>query len=281
MPGKNEGGEQLINMCVNNRLMIGNTWFKKRRIHKWTWRSRINGECALLDYILVDVECKERLKDVNVLRGIVGGITDHFLVEARLKLRRGFRRGMQMRRKEVINVYKLGEEEYKSNFIREINDEWERVRREPEGGVEEEWSKFKECMLNKARNICGVRVIGKKGRENKRSVWWCDEVSTLLKRKRECYGRWLNGKEGEDWLVFKRVCKVVKAKVKELKRKTEDEWGAKVARDFGTNKKMFWKEINEERKGRVQMKKSVKDKEGQLVNGEGEIRDRWREYFRE
>jgi hypothetical protein len=34
MPGKNEGGEHLIDMCVNNRLMIGNTWFKKRRIHK-------------------------------------------------------------------------------------------------------------------------------------------------------------------------------------------------------------------------------------------------------
>ena len=34
--GINENGEKLIELCLTNSLMIGNTWFKKRMIHKYT-----------------------------------------------------------------------------------------------------------------------------------------------------------------------------------------------------------------------------------------------------
>ena len=32
VPGTNEGGEQLLGMCMEHELVIGNTWFRKKNI---------------------------------------------------------------------------------------------------------------------------------------------------------------------------------------------------------------------------------------------------------
>ena len=42
-------------MCVEKGLCIGNTYFKKKNIHKYTWVSGVNGERALLDFVCVRV----------------------------------------------------------------------------------------------------------------------------------------------------------------------------------------------------------------------------------
>jgi exonuclease III len=37
VPGRNESGRELVDMCMERRLVIGNTVFKKRRVKKYTW----------------------------------------------------------------------------------------------------------------------------------------------------------------------------------------------------------------------------------------------------
>ena len=57
--------------------------------------------------MLLPKRLRGRLLDVNVYRGEGGGISDHFLVEARLKVVRGWRSSGRMER--VRNVLKVSE----------------------------------------------------------------------------------------------------------------------------------------------------------------------------
>ena len=53
--GENESGERLLDMCVEQELAIGNSFFKKKEMNKYTWIRVTNGrviERALMDYVL-------------------------------------------------------------------------------------------------------------------------------------------------------------------------------------------------------------------------------------
>ena len=85
VPGENESGERLLDMCVEQELAIGNSFFKKKGINKYTWIRVANGrviERALMDYVLITRRMVGRLKDVHVFRGVAAVMSDHFLVEA-------------------------------------------------------------------------------------------------------------------------------------------------------------------------------------------------------
>ena len=85
--GENESGERMIDMCVEQELAVGNSYFKKKRKNKYTWIRVAAGrviERALMDYVLIARRVIGRLKDVHVFRGMAAGMSDHFLVEAKL-----------------------------------------------------------------------------------------------------------------------------------------------------------------------------------------------------
>ena len=87
VPGRNDSGENLIGLCMERELVVGNTLFKKRDIHKYTWVKMAHGavvERALMDFVLISRRVVGRLLYVRVLRGEAGGMSDHLLVEGRM-----------------------------------------------------------------------------------------------------------------------------------------------------------------------------------------------------
>ena len=71
VPGENESGERLLDMCVEQELVIGNSFFKKKGINRYTWIRVANGrviERALMDYVLITKRMVGRLKNVHVFR---------------------------------------------------------------------------------------------------------------------------------------------------------------------------------------------------------------------
>ena len=69
--------------------MVGNTLLKKKDIHKYTWMRQDNGRVldgATMDYVVVSRNVMEQLLNVRVLRGDGRGISDHFLVEGKLRV---------------------------------------------------------------------------------------------------------------------------------------------------------------------------------------------------
>ena len=82
----NENGERLINICLNNKLVIGGTIFQHRDIHKLTWKSPDGKTVNQIDHVLINERWRSSLKDVRVVRG-ADMFSDHFLVGARLRLK--------------------------------------------------------------------------------------------------------------------------------------------------------------------------------------------------
>ena len=111
VPGRNESGERLLEMCAEQELVVSNSWFKKNDVYKFTWLRMAEGRMvdkALLDYVLLPRRMLGRLLDVKLRRGEGGGgLSDHFLVEARLKLLGGWRSAGRM--EGVRNVLKVSE----------------------------------------------------------------------------------------------------------------------------------------------------------------------------
>ena len=239
VPGTNESGEQLVGMCMEHELVIGNTWFRKKDINKYTW-IRVNDgrmvDRALMDYVIVNKSARGRLLDVHVLRGAAGGMSDHFLVEGRVKV--SWKKWMRNERKQesgkVVKVSELKCEQKRNDFQNEIERRFECT--EESGCVEEEWKNFKCAVIESAEEICGMRVIGK--RAKKGSEWWNDEMKDAVEKKKRAFEVWLKCKTAEKYALYKEERKAVKLKVKIEKRKADERWGRKVSEKYETNKKI-------------------------------------------
>ena len=117
VPGENESGERLLDMCVEQELVIGNSFFKEKGINKYTWIRVANGrviERALMDYVLITKRMVGRLKDVHVFRGVAAGMSDHFLGEAEVVVAKEWGNRVVGCRREVVKVEELKKPEKKT-----------------------------------------------------------------------------------------------------------------------------------------------------------------------
>ena len=47
--GRNDSGERLLEMCAEQEFVVGNSWFKKNDVYKYTWlRQDTNGLCVVI-----------------------------------------------------------------------------------------------------------------------------------------------------------------------------------------------------------------------------------------
>ena len=281
VPGENDSGERLLEMCVERELVIGNSMFKKKRLNKYTWIRVADGrvvEKALMDYVLIEKGVISRLKDVHVYRGETAGMSDHYLVEARVLVAKDRYNRVARSRREEVRVEELKKPEKRREFQERVSAAYDRVKVGVIGELEEEWQAVKECLLESASEVCGKRFVG--GGIRKGSEWWNEEVKLVVDEKKRAYEEWLQCRTREKYDIY-RVKKVeVKRRVAEAKRAANDRWGQGLGRAYEENKKKFWKELKRARKGGTKTEETVKDTSGRLLKG-GDARKRWAEYFEE
>ena len=279
----NYNGERLIEMCTGQELAIGNTFFKKKKKNKYTWMRVVGGRVvdrALMDYVIVSKKSLGRVMDVHVYRGEAGGISDHLLVQARLKVEGGEGRGrLGGRVREVIRVRELEKTEKAVEFREKIAEEWEGVKGRRRGGVEEEWELFREAVLRCATEVCGTRKVG--GTRKKGSEWWDEEVKRKVAEKKKAFSEWLRDKTDQKWENYRNIKNEVKRSVRVSKKRANNRWGRRLTENFSENKKMFWKEVKQQRKEGGKREETVKDRNGQLLTKEEEVNHRWAEHFEE
>ena len=84
---KNENGDLLLYQCAEKGLVIGNTLFEHKDIHKYPWvGDGGRGGRSMPDYITVDERLRTGLEDGRVRRGVVAGMSDHVMVERNINL---------------------------------------------------------------------------------------------------------------------------------------------------------------------------------------------------
>ena len=133
----------------------------------------------------MDEKSKNLLEDVNVYRGAAGGMSDHYLVEAKVRMK-GFwkREREEVTAKRVVRVSELEKEEVREVFVILIVNEWDRIRNTRVLSVEEEWEMFKSTVMTCAARVCGYKSIGRKKRE---SAWWDEEIKEMVREKRRLF----------------------------------------------------------------------------------------------
>ena len=279
VPVRNESGEKLLEMCVEREMTIGNTMFRKKRINKYTWIRVAHGrveEKALMDYVLIERRMVGRLKDVHVYRGEAAGMSDHFLVEARVLVAKEWCSRAVRSRREVVKIEELKKPERMREYQERVKAAHEGVKDRTVGEVEEEWMAVRDCMVLNANEVCGKRFVG--GGIRKGSEWWNEEIKMKVEEKKRAYEEWLQCRSREKYEIYKEKNVGVKRSVAEAKRNASNDWGRKLGGAYEENKRMFWKELKRARKGDSRTEETVKDGNGRLLKGR-DARKRWAEYF--
>lgn len=80
---RNDNGNRLIDFCRLNGLIIANTFFDHKDIHKYTRKAPSRNERSIIDYILIEKSRRHLVKNIRVKRGPEIG-SDHYLVKAQL-----------------------------------------------------------------------------------------------------------------------------------------------------------------------------------------------------
>ena len=276
VPGVNENGESLMEMCLERELIVGNTWFPKKDINKYTWERENGEERSLLDYVLVQRRWKSKLLDVMVRRGVAGGMSDHYLVEAKVRI--GFVRGGRSENvnESVVKTSEFDKKEVRIAYKEKMDERWARVRDTEVEGVYEEYAKFSDGVKESAGSVCGYRRVG---RGNKNSRWWDEEMRGLVKEKRELYEVQLQDKRDVSVHAYRMKGREVKKKVRQKKKAANEKVGVNLSKYFVENKKLFYREVNAERKVKEQMDFRIKDVNGEMLSEESEVLSRWSEYF--
>ena len=84
--------------------------------------------------------------------------------------------------REVVKVSELNRASRAEEFRQAVNEEFDSVRGQSLGDVEEEWSSFRDALLRCAKNVCCVRRVG--GCMRKGCEWWNNEVKLTVSQKR-------------------------------------------------------------------------------------------------
>ena len=186
---RNPEGEMLLEFADAMKLVIANTWFRKKDHRLVTYES---GGCrTVVDYILVRKAEMRGLTNATVVRS-EPSLQQHKLLIGTLQLEGC---GHVKEKKVFVSkckVWKLKNPEIRQAFEAEVRERAER-RVVGEGDVEGMWQGLKECLLEVSAEVCGKT----RGRPMHRETWWWnDEVAELVKEKRRLFKVYDKAKRG-------------------------------------------------------------------------------------
>ena len=118
----NDNGESLVEMCYNNNLVIGNTIYPHKDIHKLTWKSPDGRTTNQLDYIIINGKWRRSLRDVRVYRG-ADIISDHYFVVSKVKLK--LRKNKINQQTKKLDIPKLKSPNIARQFQLELRNRFE------------------------------------------------------------------------------------------------------------------------------------------------------------
>ena len=142
---ENEGGRRLIEFCQLNNMLIGNTFFIHKTIHKITFEGTGREANSIIDYFIYDTELRYGFNDIKVIRGAELS-TDHRLLVSDTK----FRKSLSEKHKTYKAIKK--EELLKVDKQQEFKDCLETcLHSNTNNNLDVKWVEVKEALINTAK----------------------------------------------------------------------------------------------------------------------------------
>lgn len=155
-------GERLADMCGLNNLVIGETLFPHKDIHKKTWISPIGRDQNQIDHIIINGRWRHSLENVVVKRGADVG-SDHHLLLAKVKLHLKKAEKLKDGTKLRFNITKLKDPSISKEFTTLLKNRFQVLGDTCIGeGIEEHlckniWESTKNVYTDVSITVLGVK----------------------------------------------------------------------------------------------------------------------------
>ena len=267
----NDNGVRMIEFCIDNNLLIGNTWYPHKQLHKTTFVSETRGASSTIDFITYEKNARKMVKDVRVYRSAELS-TEHKLLIAKMNF--SIERREKCKTFEKINWNKLKDMEIREKYKKKLDE----VLRTQEMSQVNKWTTFKNTILKTAEEICGKKKISPR---NKRTKWWNESVKDKIKRKKDAWKEYTRTKRPEDQEKYRKARGEAKLAVKYAKQQTWIEFGTNLEEKFETNKKEFWTMVKGLRGKTSKGIRNIKDKNNNIKSKTQDILETWKVYYEE
>ena len=146
-------------------------------------------------------------------------------------------------------------------------------------GIGSGWTETQTAILEACKETCG-ETSGRRGVERE-TWWWCEEVQDAIERKKAAFKRWQRSRTAEDESLYREIKRETKRIVAIAKQQALDSWCENLHSAEG-RRKMFAmaKQLRKDKKDIIGGY-FIKGGNGEIKTTEGDIRQRWRDYFSE
>ena len=96
-----ESGRRLIEFYIENQLLVGNSFYPHKKVHKITYEAEGTGAKSVIDYFIYPQDIRDSILDVKVIRG-AELCTDHWLLVMDTRFKRPAR--PRTKRLEVTKI---------------------------------------------------------------------------------------------------------------------------------------------------------------------------------
>ena len=271
-----DNGDRMLGFCNLNNMCISNTFFKHKRIHKYTWRSPDTKTNNEIDYICINKRWSSGMKDVRAFRGADVG-SDHNLLVAKLQLR--LKKIAKPMVQKPYAIAKFSDEKAVERYQQKLEEAL--VGNDIKTmDVEDSWTHLEKCLRNSADETIGRR-------RGKKSEQWISEGSWKLIDERKAYKAKRERQNDESERAkadaeYRAVDKAVKKSCRAdkkmwMEKKAEEAEEAAANKDSRALFRIVRDISGKSSGGNV----PVKDKNGKTLLSEQEQSERWVEHFRE
>ena len=268
---RNDNGTRLVDLCQRNALVIGGTIFPHKNVHRGTWRSPDGHTVNQIDHICISRKHRTCLLDVRALRGADIGLTDHYLVRSKIRVK--LRKIPQHKSNRKFDCEKLKQLVYQEEFKAAVNS---KLQSEPPHTVEESWCEWKNAVHDAAINVLGYA-------RGRREEWISERTWVLIQEKKELKKK-METSDNDLRRNFREKHRQKAAEVKRNTRRDKRQYyhlKADEAEEAATRRDQrslfkLAKEI-----GGVQKvcRGILKDENGNKLTTEEQKKDRWKQHF--
>ena len=259
---RNTEGERVLDFAVANKMVVNNTFFKKRQSHLITYESGPHN--TQISYILSRKEHLKMVKDVKVIPS-EECVTQHKLLVGSLNL---YPSNVQERPfVPKRRVWKLKDPSVSAAFEEEFCKYTDEIVNTDECTPNNLWGVIKSAMLSTTEKVCGWT---RKTQWKKQTWWWNEAVSKAVKEKKLRWKEWKRGDGSKErYLSAKRSAKHAVYLAKKMAEPRFKEVGRnifKIAKHMkGTNRDVVGE-------------KCVKNDDGNIAFSEEDIKNAWKSY---
>ncbi|KAK3525881.1 hypothetical protein QTP70_010990 [Hemibagrus guttatus] len=170
----------------------------------------------------------------------------------------------------VVNTYFQKKEEHRVEKLRQAL-----------GGqvlLPNDWETTAEVIRETGRKVLGVS--SGRGKEDKETWWWNEEVQDSIQRKRLAKRKWDMNRTEENRQEYKELQRRVKREVSKAKQKAYDKLYTRLDTREG-QKDLYRLARQRDRDGKdVQQVRVIKGRDGRVLTSEESVQRRWKEYLR-